>query len=960
MMKKKFYQKTQLLTIILTLLTFQIFAQNVVSGTIKDSKSNSAVPGASIVIEGTTIGTTTDANGNFKLENARAFPWNITISSVGYSSAKKTISSTNASLNITLDEESGTLNEVIISASRKAEKMQDAPASVSVISSKQLQAASSAIDPVRELMNVPGVQIQQQSASRINIEMRGSASLFDTGVFPILDYRSLVGPGIGTFNSSAAGLSTIDLARIEVVRGPASALYGPGVSSGVVHFISKSPIDFPGTTVELIGGQLKTFGGTIRHATASKNKKFGFKINAQYKKGDEFTLDGTEGTTSPAGVFTSQLSKFKKQIVDPLVNSAGVIAAVQTGAPVIYTTADLDPDGDGNMMQNDWFSSSVNGTLEYRPLTDMKLVLSGGFNESSNVFYNSQGEGLTQGKEYWTQFRVQKSGFFAQMFYVNNDGGGANKPTFLYQTGNTTTIGRKQIEGQVQYNFGIKKFLNADITAGGDYRNAISDTQNKVYGRNENDDAFTILGAYVQAKFELAKKLDLVLAGRYDNFNFLDKGAFSPRAALVFKANPNHSFRASYNKSFTPPTALNLNIDFPVATPVAGLFDVWLRGNKTPQSFSSTPMIDLTVPGFPDLPYGTPGLPLAIPYGAVTPAVLTGLAAALPANILPIVQSILTKFVPTGTSGKFTGYNLFTGQPLAPITAPIAQLQEQNTIEIGYKGTFNKKLVVTADVYKINAKGFLNFTAISPTISYTGQTIAADLRTQVGNAVTTQLEAALLASGMAAATAKATAASIGTAVGGAYNTAGTAFANQIAPLSSIFGAVETDGVPQDGMVHNAAGYRTFGNNSYSGVDLGLTYLVNNDFSIFMNYSTVSKNIFTEEDLGEAPGSGLKYYLNTPKNKIRLGASYAPDFGFRGNLSFQHDDSFYANYGQFTGDTDVKNLIDAGVGYKLKSGLSIDLTCTNLFDAQYRAFVNMPIIGRRAVAKLTYTFGGKKK
>ena len=62
-----------------------------------------------------------------------------------------------------------------------------------------------------------------------------------------MDYRSLVGPGIGTFQSDQSGISRIDLERIEVVRGPGSALYGPGVTSGVIHFITKNPIDHPGT-----------------------------------------------------------------------------------------------------------------------------------------------------------------------------------------------------------------------------------------------------------------------------------------------------------------------------------------------------------------------------------------------------------------------------------------------------------------------------------------------------------------------------------------------------------------------------------------------------------------------------------------------------------------------------------------------------------------------------------------
>ena len=141
--------------------------------------------------------------------------------------------------------------------------------------------------------------------------MRGSSGLFGTSAFPILDYRSLVGPGIGTFQSDQSPLSTVDIDRVEVVRGPGSALYGPGVTQGVVHFISKNPIDHPGTTFEVVGGELNTFGVTARHAGANADKTFGYKINAHYKRGDEFTLDPDDPDDF------AQMSLFQRQVVQP-------------------------------------------------------------------------------------------------------------------------------------------------------------------------------------------------------------------------------------------------------------------------------------------------------------------------------------------------------------------------------------------------------------------------------------------------------------------------------------------------------------------------------------------------------------------------------------------------------------------------------------------------------------------
>ena len=113
-------------------------------------------------------------------------------------------------------------------------------------------------DPIRNLVNIPGVQIQQNSVNSINIEMRAGSGVFGTSTLPMLDYRYLVTPAAGSYFNFQSGLSNIDIERVEVVRGAASALYGPGVTSGVVHFLSKSAIDKPGTTIEAFGGGLNT------------------------------------------------------------------------------------------------------------------------------------------------------------------------------------------------------------------------------------------------------------------------------------------------------------------------------------------------------------------------------------------------------------------------------------------------------------------------------------------------------------------------------------------------------------------------------------------------------------------------------------------------------------------------------------------------------------------------------
>lgn len=927
-------------------LNSSLFSQNTITGNVIDVQTNEPLIGANILIKGTSIGTITDLEGNFKLMSDQEFPWTIEASYTGYFTMDiEVIKEEN--IDIRMKTDAIGIDQIVVSASRKREKVQEAPASISILSAEKLAVSAATDNITRSLINTPGVQIQQQSASSINIEMRGQSRLFDTGVFPIMDYRSLIGPGIGTFNSNAVGLSTIDMQRIEVVRGPGSALYGPGVVTGVVHFITKNPIDYPGTTVEIFGGELNTGGASIRYAGRSENKKFGYKINAQYKRGDEFTLDAQEDSL--------QIAKFKTSVSQPAITND----IVDTTLPgeVLLTTKDLDSDGDGNMMADNWWNAAVNATLEFRPQDDLSVFVSGGYNQVKGVFYNSQGEGLTQASEYWTQARFQKGGLFGQIFYVNNNGGTKERPTFLYQTGLRTAVSRQQLEGQLQYNFEIPKLLNADFTVGADYRQAYSDSGHSVYGRYEEDDDYQIIGGYAQGKFAVAPKLDVLLAGRYDVFNFLNEGFLSPRAAVVYKPSPKHTFRATYNRAATPPSALNINIDFPVSVPARGLFDVWLGGQKNPQTFSDNPVIDLTVPGFPDLSVDAPGLPLSYVYGATTTGVLEQLIPAFEGTDLePLIPAIVEYLsdpmnAPQGFTGNLVAYDLFTQQPYGELVpTQTARLSKTTAYEIGYKGLIADKLSVIADFYWNKTEGFTFFGATGPTYRLVSPNIATDL----GGAVQTDIQPYLVSLGLDEATATAVAAQIG----GGYQAAGAVLDESISPLYPIFGAVETSAVPQDDdLVHSPAGYRSFADESYDywGTDIGLQYYFTNAFSAFFNYSYLSQNrwIPGEDNDDNLP---FEYSLNAPQHKYRLGVNYTPVSGLRGSISFQHDDSFYASFGQFTGDADEKNLVDASIGYKMTNGLSVDVSAQNLFDNEYRALPNFPKIGRRVLVKLTYSFG----
>lgn len=190
----------------------------------------------------------------------------------------------------------------------------------------------------------------------------------------------------------------------------------------------------------------------------------------------------------------------------------------------------------------------------------------------------------------------------------------------------------------------------------------------------------------------------------------------------------------------------------------------------------------------------------------------------------------------------------------------------------------------------------------------------------------------------------------------AFQLGGAGFDAQASALYQAFGAVESNRVPQDGAVHIPTGYLRYGDatRSHWGADLALEYYVNNDLTIWGNTSILSQNMWIP---GEDNDDDLPFasYLNAPTFKFRMGMNYFPSEGFRGSLSFQHDDAYFTSQGIFSGITQEKNLVDMSIGYKFKNNMAFDLTGTNIFDFKYQTYPNFPTIGRRIIGKITYKF-----
>ena len=909
----------------LALIPLFTFAQNTLTGRVLDDQGQ-PLHGATVIIKDSNNGAVTDALGQFNLSTQSSFPFEIEVSYVGFDHLTFTVEN-NLSQDYRLSF-SNRFDEIIVSASRKAEKLQEAPAAVSVISAKQVSTSGGAISPIRALINSPGVELQQQTGQRINIALRGANGIFSTNVFPLLDYRSLITPGLEYFDSQNSPINPIDLERIEVVLGPGSALYGPDVTTGVIHFISKTPFKHPGTTLELIYGERNTFRAGIRHAGKNEKETFGYKFNLRYSSGKDFTLDPNNAEDSQI------LADFKTSINRATISAEGNVDTSHPGTKLF----DISP----TQKENYW-AALANASLYFRPENGMEIVTAGGWNAGNAIFYNDLGEGQAFGNEYWGQARFSYKGWFAQTYFIKNDGGNDEHPNYLNRTGFITPLERTHYEAQLQYNFDWPGLLDSEWTTGVDYRTATANTENHVYGRNEEDDDYRILGGYLQGKFKLDPKLDLFIAGRYDGYNFTDEKTFSPRAAFVYKPSDQHNIRITYNRAANPIAASDIYFDLP--TQSFGIFDAWVFGAKTPYSFGNNPTISWLIPGVPNTPVAA-GFPLAAAFAAVNQDVINGIVDQLQqsaqfAPLIPLAQNILSTpgLVP---SDEFTPVQTLStdGTPLAPVGGQGNLLSFLTSYELGYKGVVGNRFSFGLDVYHFRRKGGATFRQITPVVSI--ENLPENLGQTVQNNTQNLIEQGLIDLGSSPATAATTAAALAQQVNTAYTQGGELFLQSLAQA----------GLPFHGIVQ-------INENSAAVPRLTLGYLsidetvVNEDWGAEFNFK-----FFATEELG-VQGNYTWFALDKdnpgdaafPTHKVRLGLNYDPTTRFDASLNYQWDDGFKSNSPVFPGTVPARHLVDLTLGLELGESLRFELAAINLFNKRFRALPGFPRLGRTVTGRL---------
>ena len=286
------------------LLGMGAYAQTVVSGTVTDTNGE-PVPGANIVIVGKAIGTTTDFDGNFSLETSEMPPFDLRITSIGYTEGSARVESSGQTLAITLSEAQTFLDEVVISASRTPERIFESPVSVERFGLQDI-AATTAPSFYDGLQNLKGVDINTNSLTFQSVNTRGFATFANNRFMQLVDGMDNTAPGLNFVLGNLVGMSELEVQSVEILPGASSALYGAGAFNGILFMTSKNPFDYQGISAYFkTGFTQQDAAGTnpyydfgIRAAHAF-NDKLAVKANFSYLQGEDWHANSTVDLARP-------------------------------------------------------------------------------------------------------------------------------------------------------------------------------------------------------------------------------------------------------------------------------------------------------------------------------------------------------------------------------------------------------------------------------------------------------------------------------------------------------------------------------------------------------------------------------------------------------------------------------------------------------------------------------------
>lgn len=892
-------------------------------------------------------------DGSYSVTGLAAGRYDVVARRIGFKAQRRsgvTVSTgAPASADFTLTPAVTQMNEVVVTATgvTAAQKAIDAPGAMGVVPQGQIVERAT-LGIADHLKALPGVDVSTGGLVQANIVTRGFNNAFSGAMLILQDNRFAAVPSLRVNVPLLFPSVNEDIERVEVLLGPAAALYGPNSANGVLHIITKSPFTSQGGTATIGGGERGVLRGSARYA-GLLGSKVGYKISGEFLRGEDWEYDDPAEPDS---------------ILRPTGAISGTTAVRQKVANV-----------------RDYVIEKTSGEarIDFRPKDNIEWINTFGLTQAGNYIEITGANGAAQARNWGyqsAQSRFRWNRTFAQVFYNTSNAGNADSldasGTFLLRTGTPIVDNSRVLSAQLQQSFDLG--AKQTFIAGGDYIFTNPRTGGTINGRNEDIDDVTEVGGYLHSVTRIDPRLDLVAALRVDKHSELDENFLSPRAALVFKPTPTQNLRLTYNRAFSTPANFTYFLDLPQGRiPLTSTIGYGIRAlgvgangyQYTTGSASGVGGLYMRSP-FPVLGANPAGAPAFGPDARIDAhagllyrtlvagnqaTIVTALmnAGVTAGNVGTVFQNLLGTTAPTSAQVG-TVLRLFdpsgVGTPAGPFARVMTPGELQavdpikptfdNTWEAGYKGILGR--------WRMSVNGWYqqkeNFTTPAVNIAPNAFMNPTQLGAYIAGILTAE-----------AAAGRVPAAAVGPLT--------TAFTGQFAAVPVGTVVPDQPGVAPDAGLTNRSDivftYRTVNETiELWGSDMALDFDLTDRVTLMSTYSWVSRTKFPN-----IPAGVDTLRLNAPQHKGSLTARYSDDVsGWTTEVRGRYTDAFRVNSGVYVGRVPVNALLDLNVSYKLQTigrGMTLSLAASNLLDERVPTFVGVPAIGRLIMTKVQYDF-----
>lgn len=484
----------------------------VIRGTIYDAETREALRGVIVRVENTALGTSTSKEGTFILRSVPAGKHSILVSMIGYSSEKKIVTvkdEDTVNVEIRINPQALQSSEVVVTASKRVQAVQDVPISISTVDARAIQQRNvSKLDEI--LRYVPGVTV-----SGYQVSIRGSSG-FSYGLGSraalLLDNFPLLSADNGDMSYDA--LPMFDVERIEVVKGAGSALYGTSALGGVINVLTRDPKDYPEF-------RFRSYSGLY---TRPRFDSWLYQERLSHLNGFDASYSqkiGSVGWILSGGMKNDDsYRQYNDSFRWNLFNKVTFAPTVSTSVNAFMQYAYEDRSNWLNWYNLEHATQPPPGTNLNDRVRSKKMAIGGEYKQ------------ILSG----TAFAIVRSSFY-RTWYENNVG--KDQPDYV-------AADARQFNTEVQYNTQINERIM--LTAGANYlRNDV----NSPY--MNGDRGQYIFSLYAQGEFSNVEDITVTLGARTDierTFGESDNLQLSPKFGISYKVSEATQLRMSVGRAF--------------------------------------------------------------------------------------------------------------------------------------------------------------------------------------------------------------------------------------------------------------------------------------------------------------------------------------------------------------------------------------------------------------------------